>query len=154
MVLRGTTQDIVEQIRTLVAEGKPPKIVSVGDKVSQDLACNALQPDILIVDNRIMRKVISPISATADQIIAVKNPPGTITDQAWEAVIEATKSSRRTKIVVDGEEDLLALPAVIGAPDGSLVLYGQPHEGVVVIEVTEAMKRKVREIVNAMKNVS
>lgn len=136
-----------------MAKEKPPKIVTVGDIVSQDLACNFLQPDILIVDNRVMRKAISPISATAGQILAVKNPPGTITDQAWEAVMEATKGSQRAKIVVDGEEDLLALPAIIGSPDGSLVLYGQPYEGVVVIEVTEAMKRRVREIVNAMKNV-
>ena len=153
IVLRGTTQDIVEQIRTLVAKEKPPKIVTVGDKISQDLACNSLQPDILIVDNKIMRKAISPISVTADRILTIKNPPGTITDQAWKVIMEATKSSRRTKIVVDGEEDLLALPAIIGAPNRSLVLYGQPHEGVVVIEVTETMKRKVREIVNAMKNV-
>lgn len=154
IVLRGTTQDIVEQIRTLVAKGKPPRIVTVGDRVSHDLASNSLQPDILIVDNKINRKTISPISATADQILTVKNPAGTITDQAWKAIIKATKSSRRTKIVVDGEEDLLALPAIIGAPERSLVLYGQPDEGVVVIEVTETMKQKVRKIVNAMKNVS
>lgn len=154
IVLQGSTQDIVEQIKTLIRKEKPPKIVTVGDKVSEDLTCNSLQPDLLIVDNRIMRKAICPISATADRIMTVKNPPGTITDQAWKAIMKAMKSSRSTKIVVDGEEDLLTLPAIISAPEGSLVVYGQPHEGVVVIEATEAMKQKVRKIVNAMKNIS
>jgi len=43
---------------------------------------------------------------------------------------------------VTGEEDLLALPAIVLAPLGSVVLYGQYDKGVVINEVTEELKKK------------
>jgi uncharacterized protein (UPF0218 family) len=141
-------------IKKQIDREKPSKIITVGDKVSQDLTNNSIQPDLLIVDNKIMREAITPIIATADQIIQVKNPPGTISDEAWSAVINATRSMQRTKIVVDGEEDLLALPAVIGAPERSFIFYGQPHEGVVLMIVTEELKKKIRKIINEMNDIS
>lgn len=149
-VIRGSHQEIISKIKIRINNENPLKIITVGDKVSQDLISNSIQPDLIIIDNKIMRRSISPISATADRIVQVKNPPGTISDQAWTAVINATKSMQCTKIVVDGEEDLLALPAIIGAPEKSYVLYGQPHEGVVLIMVTKEMKKKVRKIMNEM----
>ncbi len=57
-------------------------------------------------------------------------------------------------MVVDGEEDLLTLVAVLCAPENSLVVYGQPHEGIVVVKVTEKTKRKIRRIVEAMETFS
>lgn len=122
----------------------------MGDKVTQDLTSNSIQPDLQIIDNKIMRKAITPITATADQTMQVKNPPGTISDEAWSAVINATKSIQRIKIIVDGEEDLLALPAIIGAPEKSFIFYGQPHEGVVLIIITEELKKKIRKIIDEM----
>ena len=50
-------------------------------------------------------------------------------------------------IVIDGEEDLLALPAILLAPLKSMVLYGQMDLGVVLVEVTEEMKEKVAGLV-------
>ena len=56
-----------------------------------------------------------------------------------------------THIVVEGEEDLLTLIAVLYAPENSFVIYGQPHSGVVVVKVTGQKKRQVQEFLNAMK---
>ena len=39
------------------------------------------------------------------------------------------------KIVVEGEEDLATLPAILYAPPGSVVVYGQPDEGSVLVKV-------------------
>ncbi len=142
----------MKTLKTMVENKKPSKLVTVGDQVSQDLYNHHLLPDLLIVDNRIMRREIPPISATADKVVTVKNPPGTITDEARLAVEKAMNASERTKIVVDGEEDLLALVAVLTAPENSLILYGQPHEGIVVVKVSAKMKQKVRKIVEAMKH--
>lgn len=139
-------------LKTMIEKEKPSKLVTVGDQVSQDLYDNHLLPDLLVVDNRIMRKEIPPISATADTVVTVKNLPGTITDEAYLAIEKALNASERTKIVVDGEEDLLALVAVLTAPENSLILYGQPHQGIVVVKASVEMKQKVRHIVEAMKN--
>jgi len=148
----GSLEETMAMVKTLIEEKKPAKIVTVGDRVSQDLFNHNMLPTVLIVDDKIMRKEIPPISATAEKAINVTNPPGTITEEAWSAIEKAMESYQRTKIIVDGEEDLLTLVAILTAPDGSLVLYGQPHEGVVVVKATAEMKRKIREIVDAMKS--
>lgn len=150
-MFQGSIEETVRTLKALIEKEKPPKIVTVGDKVSQDLADNTLLADVLIVDNLIMRKKIPPISATADLIVNVENPPGTITDEAWNAVKKAATSPKRVKIVVAGEEDLLALAAISTVPENSLVLYGQPHKGIVSVKATAEMKQKVRRIVEAMK---
>jgi uncharacterized protein (UPF0218 family) len=102
-------------------------IVSVGDAVSKNLVENGISPNLLIIDNRVMRKNITPVSLNADVEKRVKNPPGTITFEALNAVREALKSDHRTKIIVDGEEDLLALCAILYAPENFFIVYGQPR---------------------------
>jgi uncharacterized protein (UPF0218 family) len=138
-------------IRAMVEREKPTKIITVGDRVTQDLTSNQLFPDVLIIDNRVMRKEITPISATAENNMNVQNPPGTITDEAWQAIETAMRESRRTKITVDGEEDLLTLVAVLAAPENSLVFYGQPHEGIVAVKATVETKQKIQNMIEEMK---
>jgi len=41
---------------------------------------------------------------------------------------------------------------VLSAPYDSMVVYGQPRKGIVVIDVTEATKRKIRDIVERMED--
>jgi uncharacterized protein (UPF0218 family) len=56
-------------------------------------------------------------------------------------------------VVVDGEEDLLVLVAVLYAPVGGLVVYGQPGEGVVVVRVTDAKRAEALGILKGMEIV-
>ncbi len=59
-------------------------------------------------------------------------------------------------IVVDGEEDLLALPAILSAPIGSVVLYGQPaspdasqggpNQGIVCVRIDQQAKIRVQSL--------
>ena len=86
-------------------------------------------------------------------MVYVKNPPGTITEEAIVAIKEALESPKHVHILVDGEEDLLVLIAVFYAPEKSLVVYGQPYEGIVVVKVTSEKKAEAAEILKAMKTV-
>jgi len=138
-------------LKTMVEQDKPAKLVSVGDQTTQDLADHSLPPDILIVDNKIMRQKIPPISATAELVVKVKNPAGTITEEAWLAVEKAARNPERTKIIVEGEEDLLALVAILTLPENSLVLYGQPpNKGIVVVKTNSQNKTRAQEIIAEM----
>jgi len=56
--------------------------------------------------------------------------------------------------MVDGEEDLLTLVVVLSAPEDALVVYGQPHRGIVVVKVTEETREKMWRIVDAMEESS
>jgi uncharacterized protein (UPF0218 family) len=66
-------------------------------------------------------------------------------------VKEALESNLHTHIIVEGEEDLLVVVAVLHAPLGGFVVYGQPYLGVVVVEVSAEKKAQVRGFLNEMK---
>jgi hypothetical protein len=53
-------------------------------------------------------------------------------------------------MVVLGEEDLLTLPAIVEAPIISFVIYGQPEEGIVLVEVDEKKKKEIHALIDAM----
>jgi len=73
----------------------------------------------------------------------VKNPPGMLTGDLIDALHDAM-AMPPALIYVDGEEDLAVIPAVLAAPDGAVVLYGQPGEGVVALLVDDERKNKAR----------
>ena len=140
----------VEGLFKKLEEDRPKKLISVGDAVSSRLHTAGLKPDLTIVDNKIARVKIKPIVAPAKKIYRVKNPPGTLTEEAFRVVAEAMREEESTKIIVNGEEDLITLLAVREAPLGSIVLYGQPGEGVVLVKVTEEKKREIIRILSEM----
>ena len=152
MLIRGSFAETMGKLDNIVKRETPPLIVSVGDTVSQNLHEHQLNPQLLITDNKRMRKRIKP-RIFAAKLFHVKNPRGTITEEAITAIKEALESDARVHIIVDGEEDLLALIAVLYAPENSLVVYGQPREGIVVIKVTSEKKAEAAEILKAMETV-
>lgn len=154
MLIQGSFKETIEKFKEIVEKEKPPCIISVGDTVSRNLAKNKMLPHLSIVDNRVMRRTAQPVIFQADETFTVQNPQGTITEEAIEAIKKAVKSNHRVKIVVDGEEDLLALIAVLYAPENSLVIYGQPLVGIVVVKVTQQKKAEMVGILKAMENAS
>ena len=152
-LIRGSFAQTMKILKNMTEKEKPVFMISVGDTVSKNLAKNHMFPQLSIVDNRVMRRTVQPIPLTAEKVIHVKNPPGTITEEALSAIQEALKSNCRVKIVADGEEDLLVLIAVVYSPENVFVIYGQPYEGVVVVKVTPEKKAEVAGILKVMENV-
>ena len=97
-----------------------------------------------------MRKSVEPTRLAADQTVYVKNPQGTITDEAEEAIANALRGTQSVKMVVEGEEDLLTLPAILHASNNALVVYGQPYEGIVVVMVTDEKRAEINAILKSM----
>ncbi|MGD9533808.1 MAG: GTP-dependent dephospho-CoA kinase family protein [Candidatus Nitrosocosmicus sp.] len=60
----------------------------------------------------------------------------------------AATSSEKVQIVIEGEEDIVALPFLIFAPVGWVVCYGQPNEGLVIVKITEESKKRAESIFN------
>ncbi|MEM2917234.1 MAG: DUF359 domain-containing protein [Candidatus Bathyarchaeia archaeon] len=154
VLIRGSFEETMKELGRMIDKEKPVKIVAVGDAVSENMMKHGFHPHILIVDNKVMRNPIQPIKIETHFTLYAKNPPGTLTDDALKTVKEAMKQTRHTRIVIDGEEDLLTLAAVLNAPNGSFVVYGQPHEGIVVVKVSEQKKREIQGIVDSMEYVS
>lgn len=149
-LIQGSFTETMGRLSEIVKKEKQPIIISVGDTVSRNLVDSQLFPRLAIIDNKCMRRNARTPPLAAEKILFVKNPRGTVTEDAIVAIQEALKDNCRTKIVVEGEEDLLALVAITHAPEGSFVLYGQPYEGVVMVKITQDKKAEIRKILKAM----
>ncbi|MEM1586534.1 MAG: GTP-dependent dephospho-CoA kinase family protein [Candidatus Bathyarchaeia archaeon] len=150
LLIKGQTRDVLEAISKIIKDNKPSKIIAVGDIISRSLLEGGLRVDVFIVDNRSMRKPIEPINYGANKILRLSNPAGTITKASWQVIREAINSNGPAEVLVDGEEDLLTIVAVLLAPDNSIVMYGQPGEGAVIINVNKKAKEKMYEIIGRM----
>jgi uncharacterized protein (UPF0218 family) len=150
ILIRGSFFETMNWFRNFVEQEKPFCVISVGDTVSRNLMKNGIKSNLAIVDNLAMRKATKDVPLKAGRIVHVVNPAGTITTEAVVTVKDALESNEQTVIVVDGEEDLLTLIAVSYAPENSVVLYGQPYEGIVVVKVTSIKKIEIERILKIM----
>ena len=136
------------------------KIISVGDITTYSVLLYGIVPNICITDDITMREKVpevvrNKINAEKYEVLKVSNPAGSITAELINGIIdsmEALKSSRRVRIIVNGEEDLAVIPAVVSAPVGTAIIYGQPGEGMVLVEVTEEKKKRAKSLLKMITN--
>jgi len=138
-------------VRSIGREEIKGIVVSVGDAVTLWLKNHGIYPRICIIDYRIERKYHNQKIDGEEEIIKVKNPPGMITEDLWNAVEKAYKMKKSVRIEIDGEEDLAALPAILMAPAGANVIYGLPSHGMVVVNVGEKEKETVKRFIEKMR---
>ncbi|MGA2385960.1 MAG: GTP-dependent dephospho-CoA kinase family protein [Candidatus Bathyarchaeia archaeon] len=150
-LIQGSPEETMGKMREFIEKEKPPKIISVGDVVSRNLHEHRIHPQISIIDNKSLRNQALEETLTAEKTVHVINPQGTITKEAIAAVKDAIDKNEHTHIVVEGEEDLLALIAVLYAPKKAVVVYGQPYTGIVVVQVTSRKKAQAEKLLKSMK---
>ena len=73
-----------------------------------------------------------------------------ITSQSISIIKKAFTVQSPVRIFVNGEEDLLVLPVCIHAPDNAVVMYGQPHEGLVIVKITPEIRNKAQSLLDLM----
>ncbi|SIR48562.1 hypothetical protein SAMN05421858_2453 [Haladaptatus litoreus] len=138
--------------RLLESAGSP--LVAVGDVVTYHLESVGVTPDVALVDGLTKRDTVEPEirDAVSDDArhVPVENPAGVLTHDLLSALVGAIAAPEATVLVVDGEEDLAALPAVLAVPEGGSVVYGQPNEGMVLVQVTSAVKEQVADLLSQM----
>jgi GTP-dependent dephospho-CoA kinase len=151
ILIKGTPKDTMDKLAKMLIEKKPTRVISVGDIVSQNMHKSGIHPQLSVIDNISRRDQELPKQPLTEKTVYVKNPPGTITDEAILAIEAALQENVHTHIVVEGEEDLLALIAILYAPKNSVVVYGQPYTGIVLSESTSEKKAQVKQFLNEMK---
>lgn len=153
-LIRGSFAETTRALKNLVEKENPAGIITVGDTVSRNLNGSGLNIKLSIVDNVSMRKNIRPVLLNAEKTVHIRNPQATITDEAIEQIQRALCEKERVRIVVEGEEDLLTLVAMLYAPDNSYIIYGQPREGIVLIKVTPEKKIEAATLLRSMETSS
>ena len=126
-------------------------IITVGDTTTRNLLQMGIKPQIQIIDGLEKRSECAvPADDTINTKLFCKNPPGEITEESIRVIQKAFSNEPPVRITVDGEEDLLVIPVCIHAPENSIVMYGQPNEGLVIVTITPEIRAKVQKILNAM----
>jgi len=126
-------------------------IITVGDRTTENMLQLELKPQVQIIDGLEKRvQCLVPADDTVNTKLSCKNPPGEITEESMQVIQKAFSCEPPVRIIVDGEEDLLVIPVCIYAPENSVVMYGQPNEGLVIVHITPEIQAKVQKILDAM----
>ena len=131
-------------------------IITVGDICTININEQVRMPDLSIIDFKTKRD--SPLSAEqmsimdqiGEKIVNVNNNAGTISDELWNAIKVAISDNVKTRIVVEGEEDLATLAAISLADLGAKVIYGMPDKGMVVVDVNQQTKERANNFLEKM----
>jgi uncharacterized protein (UPF0218 family) len=136
-------------------------VVAVGDICTKSLLDAGFYPNIIIFDEKTRREEKILLNLEFYTQKQAFNPQGWILQNTWDAIKNAiafsTSNNCRIAVRIEGEEDLLIIPAIISLPLGSIVIYGQPKlvyghppittkEGLVVVPITSSLKSKVDSI--------
>ncbi len=123
---------------------KPPLVVTVGDIVTYTLQKLEYEPDVSFVDQKSRRQVVDITHTAVHKWGPFENRAGTIASSIALQYVEIIPDVLRTKdhhqFVIEGEEDMLGLVAILLAPLESVVLYGQFDQGIVFVKVDEKIK--------------
>jgi len=140
----GKKKEVFKKFKILCQKKKFKKIITVGDYCSMNLPSN-----IRIFDGKIKRKKVKKL---LPYFLICQNPAGTIQKEVWPIIKKAIKE--RKNIFVDGEEDLLVIPAVLLSGKNTAVIYGFPKKGVCLIEVNQKTKNQIKNLLKKFKSSS
>ena len=148
-LLPGTPAKTISELNSIISQTRPRKVVAVGDVVSRETLVAGIRVDLRILDHISMRRPTAAFNLKVKKTYTVRNPAGVITLEAWETIKRAM-NDEEALIIVEGEEDLLALPCIVESPIDSLVLYGQPSKGLVVVHTNLKVKNEARLMLSRM----
>ena len=132
---------------TKIIPGNLPSIACIGDVVSR-YCINWAGPHVrsivvLVLDGSTRREKLGTYpNLQGYTIIKTSNPRGTVAAGAARRLCSALRGSHgsRVALIVSGEEDMLALPAISCSMLGGLVVYGVPGIGAALIRVSRATR--------------
>ncbi|MFC5367759.1 GTP-dependent dephospho-CoA kinase family protein [Salinirubrum litoreum] len=155
--LRGAFKEPFGPVYTdaerLLADAGTP-LVAVGDVVTYHLRQAGHEPQVAVIDGQTEREAVSDeIARVLDgeaHRVEVENAQATLSEDLLRALVDALDSAEPTVIVVEGEEDLATLPAMVAVPTGGSVVYGQPGEGMVLVSVDDEARSEARELLRRL----
>ncbi|MFW9905672.1 MAG: GTP-dependent dephospho-CoA kinase family protein [Candidatus Thorarchaeota archaeon] len=155
----GSALNAAKNAKEYINTKKPTITVSIGDYCTKTLFDVHFLPDIVIYDGKTLREEKINLKLDSYQNLKAFNPPEWISDKAWKILESTIKQIQsytpnkcRVAVRIDGEEDLLVIPAIILLPLGSMVIYGQPpittDEGIVCAFITPSLKNLAKDLLN------
>lgn len=135
------------------ALGEYSALIFVGDVVTESAIKNGLSISSAWIDGRSQRSTYEfPITEQYQlHSLELTNEAGTINRDVVRFM--ATNLLKKNSIFkINGEEDLLTLPAILMTPLQSRIVYGNPHgqKGITVVHVTEEKKEEIKSLLESL----
>ena len=131
------------------------RMISIGDVCTLTLLASGIRPHLAVFDHRFMRRKLAPAGILKLDLAfrhpkKYKNPAGTLS----EAIIRDAKKliAKGGGVLIDGEEDLTALAFIRSAGAKDVIVYGQPHRGMVLVRPDGKIKKKIDAWLSAARN--
>jgi uncharacterized protein (UPF0218 family)/phosphopantetheine adenylyltransferase len=125
-------------------------LVTVGDVTTKTALDMDVVPDIALIDGKTKRTDLADSEKIDVEVfehhIIVENPAGQLNPELLLAIEKCFLSEEKCVITVEGEEDLAPLFAHLCAPLETVILYGQPHKGVVAQTTSLTSKERCARI--------
>lgn len=122
------------------------RIISVGDICTLSLLALGVKPHLAVFDHRFMRQkldsgMVSRLKLHFGRARRYRNPAGTLS----EKIVKDAKRLLREggAVLIDGEEDLTALAFIAAGGKKDIIIYGQPHRGLVIVRHDAKLKKKI-----------
>ncbi|HJU14779.1 MAG TPA: GTP-dependent dephospho-CoA kinase family protein [Candidatus Nitrosotalea sp.] len=125
-------------------------LITVGDATTEKMISFGIDPPLQIVDSLEKRHRRDVPGGRIETTFECENPPAEITDESIKVIKAALGAKPPARIIVRGEEDLLVLPVAVYAPQNSVILYGQPNEGLVIVRVDDTVREMARKLMSQM----
>ena len=126
-------------------------VITVGDRTTEKMIEYGIIPSLQIIDGFEKRQKREFPKLATESELKIDNPAGETTLQSIEIIKKAFEMIPPIRLTVKGEEDLMVLPVCIHAPQNSVILYGQPNKGLVLLEVTPEIRNKAQTLLDMMK---
>lgn len=127
---------------------KANRIFLIGDVVTKYFIDHNLTFTFAITDGKSRKQPVDFYLPNVHKI-SMYNKPGTINSQLAQKLITAFSNDNPGTIYqVDGEEDLLTFIPCLTESLETVVIYGQPEGGIVMITLTETKKLQLARYIN------
>ena len=131
-------------------------IATIGDICTIRIIKEIRIPDLIIVDYKTKRNIsLNPeqtniLENINCRTIEISNEAGTISEELYCEIEKSIFEGKKTKIIVNGEEDLATLPVIKHCQIGAKVIYGMPDKGMVVVDVNQQTKERANKLLERM----
>ena len=140
----------VDELRVKKYLSEDSYVISIGDRTTEKMIDFDLIPSLQIIDGLEKREKREPPKIENATELTVDNPAAEITSESVSMIKKAFTLQTPVRLLVNGEEDLLVLPVCMHAPENAVVLYGQPNEGLVIVQITPEIRNKVQTLLDLM----
>ena len=130
-------------------------IIACGDATALRLEELGIGYSLAIIDGKTKRGTNLDVDCLPGAVTSIKNPPAMITNRMFNLIrenLDFLDYYRYDKLIIDviGEEDLAVIPCIICGKIGTVICYGQPNEGMVIVKVSRKLKKLANDIYNRM----